>query len=119
MVRSTRLAAILLALVCAPPVTVMAAPLDVRIVPAAPRQGDVVMLFVSGAGTARDVEGSLGGRPLVFFPHGAEYAALAGLDLETKPGKVAWSVGAVDPSGTARKAAGSVTVKAGRVQPSL
>src|SRR4026208_537181 len=115
MVRSTRLAAILLTLVCAPPVTVMAAPLDVRIVPAAPRQGDVGMLFVSGGGTARDVEGSLGGRPLVFFPHGAEYAALAGLDLETKPGKVAWSVGAVDASGTARKVAGSVTVKAGGV----
>ena len=113
MVCSTRLAAILLALVCASPMTVLAAPLDLRIVPAAPRQGDVVMLFVSGAGTARDVEGSLGGRPLAFFPHGAEYAALAGLDLETKPGKVAWSVGAVDASGTARKAAGSVTVKAG------
>ena len=113
MVRSALLAASLLAQVAASPVPAVATPLEVHVVPAAPRQGDVVMLFVSGVGDARDVEGSLGGRPLVFFPHRGEYAALAGLDLETKPGTVPWSVGAVDASGTSRRAAGRVTVKAG------
>src|SRR4029453_6020298 len=111
--RAALLVASLLALVWATPITAVGAPLEVRVLPAAPRQGDVGMLFVRGVGDARDVEGSLGGRPLAFFPLGAEYAAVAGLDLETKPGKVPWSVGAVDASGASRKAAGSLTVKAG------
>ncbi|HEY7204541.1 MAG TPA: M23 family metallopeptidase [Methylomirabilota bacterium] len=113
MVRSTRLVALLVIVLSASPIVARAATLEVRVVPAAPRQGDVVMLFVSGAGNARDVEGSLGGRPLAFFPLGTQYAALGGLDLETKPGNVAWSVGAVDGDGTARSAAGRITVKAG------
>lgn len=114
MIRSALLCAVLVALASAAPA---AAPpkagLEVHVVPAAPRQGDVVMFFVSGVREAREMEGSLGGRPLAFFPYGAEYAALAGLDLETKPGRVAWSVGVVDSGGTSRKAAGAVTVKAG------
>ena len=88
------------------------AALQVRVVPPSPRQGDAVMLFVGGTKGARDVEGSLGGRHLAFFPYGAEYAALAGVDLETKPGKVAWRVGLVDGAGTPRKAAGTLTIKA-------
>jgi murein DD-endopeptidase MepM/ murein hydrolase activator NlpD len=83
------------------------------VVPAAPRQGDAVLIFVGGSKGAREVEGSLGGQHLAFFPYGAEYAALAGLDLETKPGKLPWRIGLVDSTGTPRKAAGSLTVKAG------
>jgi hypothetical protein len=86
----------------------------VRVVPPVPRQGDVVVLFVGGTHGAREVEGSIGARHLAFFPYGAEYAALAGVDVETKPGKLAWHIGLVDGGGTPRKAAGTVTVKAGR-----
>ena len=44
--------------------------------PPSPRQGDVALVFVVGARGARVVEGSLGGRPLHFFPYGEDYAAL-------------------------------------------
>ena len=86
---------------------------EVRVVPKAPRQGDTVLVFVSGTRGAQNVEGSLGVQHLTFFPYGAEFAALAGVDLETKPGKVPWRVGLVDGSGVPRKAAGTVTVRAG------
>jgi murein DD-endopeptidase MepM/ murein hydrolase activator NlpD len=102
-------AALLLTLLLAPPI----AALQVRVVPSAPRQGDAVLIFVGGTKGARDVEGNLGGQHLAFFPYGAEYAALAGLDLEAKPGKMAWRIGLVDASGTPRKAAGTLTVKTG------
>jgi hypothetical protein len=91
---------------------VPSAALQVRVVPPIPRQGDAVMLFVGGTKGTRDVEGSLGGQHLSFFPYGAEYAALAGVDLEAKPGKVPWRVGLVDGTGTPRKAAGTLTIKA-------
>ena len=109
MLRLTLPLAALLALASASPV----AALQVRVVPSAPRQGDVVMVFLGGTRGARDVEGSLGGQHLAFFSYGAEYVALVGLDLETKPGKLPWRIGLVDAAGTPRRAAGSVTVKAG------
>lgn len=90
-----------------------AAALQVRVVPAAPRQGDTVLVFVAGTKGAQNVEGSLGAQHLTFFPYGTEYAALAGVDLETKPGKVPWRIGLVDGDGASRKATGSVTIKAG------
>ena len=85
--------------------------LEVRVEPASPRQGEVAVVFVAGARGAREVEGSLGGRPLHFFPHGKEYAALAGIDLEVRPDKVAWRVGVVDARGVARAAAGSLVIR--------
>lgn len=85
--------------------------MQVRVVPGQPRQGDVAVVFVSGVHRGREVEGSVGGRPLAFFPYGEEYAALAGIDLETKPGKTAWKVGAVDAAGSPRKASGTITVR--------
>jgi murein DD-endopeptidase MepM/ murein hydrolase activator NlpD len=85
----------------------------VRLVPATARQGDTVLVLVAGTRGARDVEGSLGAQHLAFFPYGAEYAALAGVDLETKPGKVRWRIGLVDGAGTPREAAGTLVVKAG------
>jgi murein DD-endopeptidase MepM/ murein hydrolase activator NlpD len=88
--------------------------LQVRVVPPSPKQGDVVMLFVGGTKGARDVEGSIGASHLAFFPYGAEYAALTGVDIETKPGRLPWRIGLVDASGTPRKAAGIVTVKTAR-----
>ena len=86
---------------------------EVRMVPKAPRQGDTVLVFVAGTKGAQNVEGSLGAQHLAFFPYGAEFAALAGVDLETKPGKVPWRIGLVDGGGVPRKAAGTITVKAG------
>jgi murein DD-endopeptidase MepM/ murein hydrolase activator NlpD len=88
--------------------------LEVRVVPAAPRQGDVAVVFVAGARGARELTGSLAGRPLAFFPYGEEHVALAGIDLETKPGKAVWRVGVVDAAGIARKTSGTVGVKARR-----
>jgi len=97
----------------APAVSAPAAPsIRVRLVPPTARQGDTVLVFVAGTRGARDVEGSLGGHHLAFFPYGEEYAALTGVDLETKPGKLPWRIGLVDGAGTPRKAAGVLTVKA-------
>lgn len=86
--------------------------LQVRVVPPTPRQGDAVMVFVGGSKDARDVGGSLGEQPLVFFSYGAELAALTAVDLEAKPGPLTWRVGLVDGDGSARKASGTVQVKA-------
>jgi murein DD-endopeptidase MepM/ murein hydrolase activator NlpD len=87
--------------------------ISVRVVPATVRQGDAVLILVAGTRGARDVEGSLGAQHLAFFPYGEEYAALAGVDLETRPGRVGWQIGLVDGGGTPRKAAGFLTVRAG------
>ncbi len=91
-----------------------AAALDVRVVPPSPRQGEVVMVFLDGARGAREVEGSLGDRSLVFFPYGAARAALAGIDLEAKPGTTAWSIAVVEEGGAPRKRSGTITVREGR-----
>ena len=97
----------------APAALAPAAPsIRVRLVPPTARQGDTVLVFVAGTRGARDVEGSLGGHHLAFFPYGEEYVALAGVDLETKPGKLPWRIGLMDGAGTPRKAAGVLTVKA-------
>ncbi|MGH7315946.1 MAG: hypothetical protein ACREJS_06770, partial [Candidatus Rokuibacteriota bacterium] len=88
--------------------------LQVRVMPSAPRQGDAVMVFVAGSKGAHRVEGSLGAQRLAFFPYGAEFAALAGVDIETKPGKVPWRVGLVDGAGTPHKASGTITIKTAR-----
>jgi peptidase M23-like protein len=85
--------------------------LEMRVVPPSPGQGDVVMVFLTGARGAREVEGSFGGQPLRFFPYGQEYAALAGIDLDVKPGKVACRVSVVDGRGAPREATGSVVIR--------
>jgi murein DD-endopeptidase MepM/ murein hydrolase activator NlpD len=87
-----------------------AAAVRVRIVPPAPRQGAVAVVFLAGAQGARQVEGSLGGRSLAFFPYGEGYAAIAGIDLEARPGKTPWRVGVVDSGGEGRQLRGSVTI---------
>jgi len=109
-VRLSRLCPVLLLLA----LPSIAAAMQVRVVPGQPRQGDVAVVFVSGVHRAREVEGSVGGRPLAFFPYGEEYAALAGIDLETKPGKIAWKVGVVEAAGSPRKASGTITVRSRR-----
>jgi murein DD-endopeptidase MepM/ murein hydrolase activator NlpD len=69
-------------------------------------------MVVTGAASASDMDGSLAGRPLFFFPYADGHAALIGIDLEAKPGKTPWRLGFVDGTGEPRKAAGAITVKA-------
>jgi murein DD-endopeptidase MepM/ murein hydrolase activator NlpD len=85
--------------------------LSVRWDPRVVHPGDVAVVFVTGLPDAKSIEGSLGGRPLTFFPYGDGYAALAGLDLEVKPGRLTWRVGAVDAGGRPLKASGTLQVK--------
>ena len=88
------------------------ASLTVSVTPPSPRQGDMALVLVSGAQGAREIEGSLGGLPLAFFPYGEGWAALAGIDLETRAGKQPWRVGVIGGDGTTRSLTGSLTVRA-------
>lgn len=87
------------------------AAIKVRMVPPSPRQGDLAVLFVTGAHGAREVAGRLGDRVLTFFAYGPEHAALVGLDLETPAGKLPWRVDIVDAQGVNREIAGAIPVK--------
>jgi murein DD-endopeptidase MepM/ murein hydrolase activator NlpD len=97
----------ILALVDAPPATA----LETRVVPPSPGQGEIVTFFLSGVRGAREVEGKLGDRPIRFFRDGDQYAALAGIDVEAKPGKVPWRVVVVDALGVSRERTGEIVVK--------
>jgi len=88
-----------------------AAAFKVTVTPSAVRQGDVAMIVVTGAASAPAMDGSIGGRPLFFFPYADGYAALIGIDLETKPGRLPWRVGFVDGGGAPHQASGRLTVK--------
>jgi murein DD-endopeptidase MepM/ murein hydrolase activator NlpD len=83
--------------------------LEVRFVPAVPRQGDVVLVALAAEATAQ-VSGVLGGRSLSFFPLGADLLAIAGVDLETPPGTISWEVSAVDGAGASRRATGTLAI---------
>lgn len=85
--------------------------LKVRWDPRAPRQGDPVVVYLAGLRDAQTVEGSLGAQPLTFFPYGEGYAALAGIDLEVKPGRLAWRIGVVNERGAPVRAAGALQVR--------
>jgi murein DD-endopeptidase MepM/ murein hydrolase activator NlpD len=82
---------VVLTLVLLGPVRAPAAgppPVAVTLTPASPRPGDVVLLRATGV--PADGEASWGDRPVPLFPLGAARAALVGLDLDTRPGPVAW-----------------------------
>ncbi len=78
--------------------------------PPRPRAGDVAWLAVRGAAVGVTVEGSVGGRPLVFFPYAGGYAAVVGFDVDTAPGDVSWRVAALDSSASSRIANGKIRV---------
>src|SRR5258708_17489535 len=80
---ASALAAALVVLAVAPP----AAAFKVTVKPTSVRQGDVALIVVTGAATAPEMDGSVAGRPLFFFPYADGYAALIGVDLEAKPGR--------------------------------
>jgi hypothetical protein len=79
--------------------------------PSSLRQGDTGLLVVTGVPDARLMEGSVGERPLIFFPHADGYAALIGVDLAAPVGQTPWRVGWVDGTGSPRKAAGTLRIK--------
>ena len=72
------------------------------------------MVIVTGARGAREVEGKVGDRPLLFFQYGEAHAALVGIDLESAVGKTAWRVGVIDAAGARRDRSGTVMLRAGR-----
>ncbi len=102
---------VLLALLLAAGPALAKEALTVRWEPRGVRQGDVAIVFLTGLPDARSVEGSLAGRPLSFFPYGDGYAALAGIDLEVKPGPAAWRIAALDGRERPIKASGRLQIK--------
>jgi murein DD-endopeptidase MepM/ murein hydrolase activator NlpD len=88
-----------------------APPLRVTWHPERPRVGSVAWLAVAGASERATIEGSVGGRPLTFFPYGGGQAALVGFDLEVKAGALPWSLALVEGPAEPRTARGRVTVQ--------
>ena len=86
--------------------------LSVRWEPKVVHQGEVAMVFVAGPSGAKEVEGSVAGQPLTFFPYGEAYAALAGIDLEARPGMATWRVGVVDAHDRPLRASGRLQIRA-------
>jgi murein DD-endopeptidase MepM/ murein hydrolase activator NlpD len=83
----------------------------VRATPSSLRQGDSGALIVTGVPDAKLIEGSVGDRPLIFFPYADGYAALIGVDLAAPTGSATWRVGWVDGAGNPRKAVGAIKIK--------
>jgi len=79
--------------------------------PSSLRQGDAGALIVTGVPEAKLIEGSVGDRPLIFFPYADGYAALIGVDLAAPTGSATWRVGWVDGAGNPRKAVGTIKIK--------
>ena len=104
--------AVLLALLVAAAPAQAREALSVRWEPRVVRQGDVAMVLVTGLPDAKAVEGSLAGQPLTFFPYGDGYAALAGIDLEARPGMATWRVGVMDARDRPLKASGRLQIRA-------
>jgi murein DD-endopeptidase MepM/ murein hydrolase activator NlpD len=78
--------------------------------PSKPRVGDVAWILVQDVTDTGIVEGSVDGKPLTFFPYAGGYAALFGIDLDTKPGNHVWRVGVVEPGREPRSAQGIVRI---------
>ena len=111
-VRRAARVAVLLAVALLPLSSSAADRLAVRWHPARPRIGDVAWLHVRGGSEAAVVEGSVGNRPLAFFPYAGGHAALVGLDLDVKPGSQPWRLAVLEPGLEPRQLAGKVTVAA-------
>lgn len=84
---------------------------DVVFHPPTPRVGDVAWLQVRNVPDAATVEGSVGGRPLTFFPYAGGQAALVGIDLDVKPGTEPWRVAVIEKGREPRTARGRVQLR--------
>ena len=111
-VRRAARVAVLLAVALLPLSSSAADRLAVSWHPARPRIGDVAWLHVRGGSETAVVEGSVGNRPLAFFPYAGGHAALVGLDLDVKPGSQPWRLAVLEPGLEPRQLAGKVTVAA-------
>jgi len=60
------------------------------VTPSSPQPGDIVLLELSGAPVDARIDWD--GRPVALFPTGGGLAALVGLDLDVRPGRVGWRV---------------------------
>lgn len=78
--------------------------------PRRPRVGDVAWIYVRGAGEGASIEGSLGPRPLAFFPYAGGQAAVVGIDLETKPGAQPWRLAVLEPGREPRVLGGRLKI---------
>jgi len=95
----------------APAAAVTDGPVRVTVVPSSPQPGDVVLLEIGSA--PPDVRAEWDGRSLALFPTAHGIAALVGIDLDVRPGPIAWRV--TRPSAAKNGgalAAGAVTVRA-------
>ena len=95
----------------APAAAVTDGPVRVTVVPSSPQPGEVVLLEIGSA--PPDVRAEWDGRPLALFPTAHGIAALVGIDLDVRPGPIAWRV--TRPSAAKNGgalAAGAVTVRA-------
>jgi murein DD-endopeptidase MepM/ murein hydrolase activator NlpD len=87
-------------------------PLKVIWHPAQVRPGDAAWIHVPDAGAEATVEGSIGGRPLAFFPYAGGHAAVAGFDLDGKTGPQPWRVALLRPGVAPEAARGQIQLKA-------
>ena len=95
----------------APAAAVTDGPVRVTVAPPSPQPGDVVLLEIGSAPS--DVRAEWDGRPLALFSTAHGVAALVGIDLDVRPGPIAWRV--TRPSAAKNGgaiAAGAVTVRA-------
>lgn len=83
----------------------------VALTPRSPRIGDVSLVVVQGIPDGATLEGSVAGRPLVFFPYAGGAAALAGIDFETRPGRYEWKIAVVNGADPPLVLRGRVAVK--------
>jgi len=111
-VRHAACVATLLALALLPPAAAATDRLVVTWHPTHPRVGDVTWLHLRGASEAAVVEGSVGTRPMAFFPYAGGHAALLGLDIDAKPGARPWRIAVLEPGLDPRRLSGKVTVAA-------
>jgi hypothetical protein len=79
--------------------------------PTRPRVGDVAWMLVRGAAEGATLEGSVGERPLLFFPYAGGHAALVGFDVDTKPGALTWRLAVLPVGLPPQKAQGRVQVQ--------
>src|SRR4029079_13029108 len=74
----------------APAAAVTDGPVRVTVAPSSPQPGDVVLLEIGSV--PLEVRAEETGRPLVLFPPAHGVAALVGIDLDVRPGPIAWRV---------------------------
>jgi len=72
--------------------------------------GDVTWVHLRNVSETATVEGSLGARPLRFFPYAGGQAAVVGVDVESKPGPEPWRLAVLEPGREPRALSGRLTL---------